>query len=70
MVESFGIGTQILGVKDECSDMDKSLDGSLHESHMRNNSICVITHYVVMEPWSDLESLLLVTEKKVTTSPV
>ena len=63
MVESFGIGAQILGVKDECGDMDKSLDGSLHDSHMRYEPICGITHCFVIDPWSDLEILLLVTEE-------
>ena len=44
--------------------MDKSLDGSLHDSHMRYEPICGRTHCVVKEPWSDLESVLLVTEER------
>ena len=62
-VESFGIVAQILGVKDECSDKDKSLDGILYDSHMRYDPICGIIHFVFKYPWRDLEILLLVTEE-------
>ena len=37
MVEYFGSGAQILGVKDECNEKDESLDKSFHDSHMRRD---------------------------------
>ena len=58
MVNSFGIEAQIFGVKNEWRDRDESLDGSLHDSHMVDETTCGSTHYVFKNPWSDLESLL------------